>query len=456
MADKNVDILANAPVPKAVLYNVLPSMVGTLMSLVYSLADTFFIGRVHDPLMVAAVSLASPLFLVYLAGAMIFGVGGTSLISRTLGSGQEKKVKNISSFCFWTTLAVGIVVMAVVLIFINPMCRLLGASDDTLFYTRQYVRIITLGVPFQMFNSIFSNIIRAEGKPRIAMAGTVGGNILNVILDPIMILGLGLNMAGAAGATLISNICASAFYIIFAASKKSILSINPKDYKVGDHIAANVLSIGIPSAISTLLMSISNMVVNNMMTLYGDLYVAGLGVALRVNSIITMLVTGIGTGIQPLLGYSFGAGNKKRYTEIMRFSLILSFGLGIVLSVICFSCAKPLVGAFLSDVNASTYGVMFSRIYMSSGPIIGMFYVFSNAIQASGAAIPATVLSLCRQGLIYIPLAFIMNAVFHAPYPLGATQPITDYLTFILSIILFIVTYRVYFLRTLARNKKLE
>ncbi len=449
MEEKTVEILRDAPVPKAVIYNVVPAIVGTLMSLVYSLADTFFIGQVHDPLMVAAVSLASPMFLIYLSVGMLFGVGGTSLISRRLGAGDEKVAKNISSFCFWTSVGIGIVLMILVLVFINPVCRLIGASEDTLVYTRQYVSIITIGVPFQIINNLFSNVLRAEGRPRMAMVGTVGGNLINLILDPILILALGLNMKGAAIATLIGNGCGTLFYILFVCSKKSVLSVNPKDYRAGDHIASSVFAIGVPSAISSLLMSVSNMVANNTMESYGDLYVAGLGVALRVNSIVTMIVTGIGTGTQPLIGYSFGAGNKKRYTAVMRFSLILAFCLSIVMSVLCFACAKPLVGAFLSDADARVYGVTFSRIYICSGPIMGMFYVLSNAIQASGAAVPALVLSLCRQGVIYIPLLLILNAVFHAPYAVGAAQPITDCLTFILAIVMFIVVYRVYFRRRL-------
>ncbi len=445
MDEKTVSLYQNAPIPKMVLNNVIPAMVSSIMSLIYSLADTYFIGRVHDPLMVAAVSLVTPMYLIFISVGTLFGVGGTSLISRTLGGGDHKKTKNISSFCFWTGLGIGILLLIVVTIFCDPICRLIGASEDTMEYASQYLHILTLGAPFQIINATFSNIIRAEGKPRIAMCGTVGGNLLNVVLDPIFILSLGLHMRGAAIATLIGCACASCFYIIFICSKHSSLSLNPRNYRVNDKIASSVLSIGIPAAINTLLMSVSNMVINNIITGYGDLYLAGLGVALRIHSIVTLVITGIGIGVQPLFGFCFGAGNRKRYMAVLRFSLLLSFFISLGLSIVCFVFAEPLVGLFLSDASASQYGLVFARLYVISGPIVGLLYILTNAIQGAGAVLPALVLSLCRQGVIFIPVVLILNAVSHNPNLVGAGQAITDVLTFLLAVCLFIYVIRVYF-----------
>ncbi|MCD7708981.1 MAG: MATE family efflux transporter, partial [Clostridiales bacterium] len=394
MEDKNAELILRAPVSKAVITNIIPSIISMIMIMIYNLADTFFLGRTGDALMVAAVSLALPIFMIFMAVGNLFGVGGTSLISRTLGSGDEKRARNISSFCFWTCLVVGLLFMVLLIVFVTPVSRLIGASDDTLLYTTQYLRILAIGLPFLIISGCFSNILRAEGKPRLAMIGTVSGNIINIVLDPIMILGFGWGMTGAAIATVIGNGFAFCFYVVYMVSGKSKLTLNPKEYRAGNGIAKGVFAIGIPSFCSNVLMSVASTLINNLVASYGDLYLAGLGVALKVNSIATTLVMGLGIGVQPLFGYCFGAGAKKRFMEIFRFSMILAFIISIIMTVVCFALAKPLVGAFLSDKEASSYGITFSRIYICSAPIIGMFFVLMNAIQGAGAAIPAFVLSV--------------------------------------------------------------
>lgn len=447
MEDKNAELILKAPVHRAVLTNIIPSIVSMIMMMIYNLADTFFIGQTHDPLMVAAVSLAMPMFILNMGFGSLFGVGGTSLISRTLGAGDHQKAKHISAFCFWNCVGLGVILAVIVIFFVNPISRILGASDDTLEYTAQYLRVLAIGYPFQITSGCFSNIFRADGKPRIAMTGTVCGNIINIILDSILILVLGWGMAGAALATVIGNVFASCFYAGNLLFRKTFLSMNPRNYRVGDGIATGVFAIGVPAFCNSLMSSIASTCVNNVMASYGDLYVAGLGVAIKVDSIATQLVMGLGVGVQPLFGYCFGAGAKKRFMEILRFSLILAFIVSVVMTIVCFTFAKPLVGAFLSDPEAKSYGITFSRIYLASAPFMGIAFVMTNAIQGAGAAVPALILSLSRQGLFFIPILLIMNAIFHSPIMIGAAQPTANILTCILSIILFIVTYKVYFKR---------
>lgn len=445
MTDKTTEIFKNAPVPKAVLSNIIPSIISMIMVLAYNLADTFFIGQTKDALMVAAVSVATPAFLLFMAVGMLFGIGGTSLISRMLGEGKEKRAKNASSFCFWTGLTIGIISMIGIWIFVTPVCRLIGASDDTLDYTVQYLAIVAAGIPFLIVSNSFSNIIRAEGHAKKAMTGMIIGNLLNIILDPIMILGFKWNVAGAAIATVIGNVFASGFYLIHLMSKHSSLSIKPKDYKAGEKIAIGVLAIGIPASLNSVLMSVSNIVINNMMMKHGDMAVAGLGVAMKINMIAVMLLIGVGTGIQPLLGYCYGARNKERYMAVLKFSLIFAFCLSLVMTAICYCGAGPLVNAFLENPDAYGFGMAFARIYIYSGPILGLLFVFINAIQSTGAALPSLILSISRQGLLYLPIVMTINKVFNTPETLAAAQPITDYLATALAAALFWFTYKKYF-----------
>ena len=448
--DKTQQIFRDAPVPKAVLYNAVPSIVSMLMVLVYNLADTFFIGQTKNPLMVAAVSVSTPVFLLFMAIGMLFGIGGTSLISRMLGEGKKEMAKHISSFCFWTGLVIGVVSMVAVMVFAESICLGIGASNDTIGYASEYLRIVALGIPFLILGNMLSNIIRAEGQATIAMMGMIIGNLVNIVLDPVMILGFGWNVAGAAIATVLGNVFSAIIYIWHLMSRKTMLSVNPRMYSARGHIAAGVFAIGIPASLNSILMSVSNIVINSFMAKHGDLALAGLGVAMKVNMIAVMLLIGVGTGIQPLLGYCYGAGNIKRYNSVLKFSLGFAFCLSMAMSAICYLGAAPLARAFLDNDEAFSYAFSFSRILITSGPILGLLFVFMNAIQSMGAAIPALILSVSRQGIIYIPILLIISAVNNTPANLAMTQPLTDYCAVVLAFVLFMVAHHKYF------KKKLE
>ncbi len=442
MQDKTQQIFRDAPVPKAVLTNVIPSIVSMIMVLVYNLADTFFIGQTKNAYMVAAVSVATPAFLLFMAVGMLFGIGSTSLISRMLGEGKKEEAKRTSSFSFWTSLVVGVVSMIVIWIFNTPICRAIGASDDTIEYAAQYLTIVALGIPFLIISNAFSNIIRAEGQATKAMMGMIIGNLINIVLDPIMILAFGWNVAGAAIATVLGNVFSAVFYIMHLVSKKSMLSIRLKDYSAKKKILIGVFSIGIPASLNSILMSTSNIIINKFMMHHGDMAVAGLGVAMKVNMIAVMLLIGVGTGIQPLLGYCFGAGNKKRYLAVLKFSIVFGLILSAIMTVICYFGAAPLVTAFLEDEQAFQYGFSFSRIYILSGPILGILFIFMNAIQSMGAAIPSLILSVSRQGIIYFPILITISLISNTPQNLALTQPLTDYIAAARSIVLFIIAYK--------------
>ena len=217
-----------------------------------------------------------------------------------------------------------------------------------------------------------------------------------------------------------------------------MLSISPKDFSVKDHILKGVLAIGIPAALGDVLMSVSSIVLNSQMAKYGDMAVAGVGVAMKITMITGMICIGFGQGIQPLLGYCVGAKNWKRYRESLRFSVIFGFGLSTVMTVICYVFDHQIVGVFLSDQEAFGYGVEFSRILLTTSFLFGMFYVLSNALQAMGAATSALIINMSRQGLIYIPVIFLLQSIIGMDGLLWA-QPAAD----ILSVVLVVILYRV-------------
>ena len=440
--DKNIEIFRDAPVPKAVISNVIPSIISMIMVLVYNLADAFFIGQTKDALMFAAVSLATPVFLIFMALGMLFGIGGTSFISRSLGQGDYDRAKKISSFCFWTGTAIGVISMVMIFRFAESISWAVGASEASIEYTMQYLKIVAFGIPFLIISNIYSNIIRAEGKAKVAMTGIIVGNLVNIILDPIMILGFKWYVAGAAIATVLGNVASAGFYLFHLFSKNTILSINLKDYRAGQGIAAGVFAIGIPASLNSILMSVSNILINNVIHDYGDMAVAGLGVAMKVNMIAVMLLIGLGVGVQPLMGYCFGARMKKRFMAVLKFSLGFAFILSLIMTFVCYTFAGPLVTAFLDNKDAFDYGMTFSRTYILAGPVLGILFVMINAIQSTGAMLPSLILSISRQGLLYFPMLYIFTHFFHTAKMAVMAQPVTDYLSATLSIILFIVTFR--------------
>lgn len=436
-----MEIFSKAPVSQAVFKNALPAMAAMLMVLVYNLADTFFIGQTHDALQVAAVSLATPVFLIFMAVGTIFGIGGTSVISRALGEGNEDYAKKTCAFCMWSCIIVGIVMAVLFLIFMKPILSLIGASSDTWDLTKTYLTIVTCSGPFVLISNCYTNIIRAEGKSGNAMMGQLLGNLFNVILDPVMILGFGWNIAGAAIATVIGNVIGAGYYICYFLRGKSSLSISFKNFTMKNKVCSSVLAIGIPAALGSLLMSISQIIINSQMAEYGDMAIAGMGVAMKVTIITGMICMGLGQGIQPLLGYCVGARLWKRFKDIFNFSAIFALILGTSLTILCYFFANQIVSVFLTDTTAFDYAIQFSRILLTTSFLFGLFYVLVNSIQAMGAATASLIISLSRQGIIYIPALFILKAALGLT-GLACAQPVADISSTILAAILYIKTYR--------------
>lgn len=435
--NKSLEVFENAPVWRAVLQNALPAMAAMLMVLIYNLADTFFIGQTHDALQVAAVSLATPVFLLFMAVGTIFGIGGTSVISRAMGEGKKDYAKKVCSFCMWSCVSVGFILSALFLIFMEQILVFVGASADTWEFAKTYLTIVCFSGPFVLIANCYSNVIRAEGQSGKAMIGQLIGNLLNVILDPLLILVFHWDIAGAAIATVIGNVVGAGYYILYFYKGKSTLSISLKDFSFKDKIASGVLTIGIPAALGSFLMSISNIIMNAQMTRYGDMAVAGVGVAMKVTMMTGMVCIGLGQGIQPLLGYCIGAKKWERYKKSLNISLVFAFVLSTLLTGICYLFINQIVSLFLTDPSAFDYGVSFSRILLCTSFLFGIFYVLTNALQAGGAAKESFIVNVSRQGLIYIPAMFLLGNIFHETGLIWA-QPVADVLSLILVAILYI------------------
>lgn len=428
-------------VPRAVLSNAIPAMLTMLMALIYNMADLFFIGQAGDPLLVAAVSLAAPIFIIFLSIGNVFGVGGASLLSRNLGKGDYSMVKKISSFCFWCSLVIGIILPAIVLIWMDEVVTILGSSANISAMVETYLYILCFGAPFILISNAFSALVRGEGKAKHSMIGMILGNLINIILDPIFILQMDMGVAGAAIATVIGSVCSGIYYIVLVLQKGSTLSINIKDFTPKDGILKSIVCIGIPASLSTLLMSSSQIIINGQMAAYGDLAVAGIGVAVKVTMITSMVCVGVGIGVQPLLGFSIGAQNKKRYDAVFKFGLLFALGLGVVLTVLCYLGMSQIVGAFLTEEEAFQYGYVFSQILISTSFLFGILCVLTNALQSAGAATGSLVVNLSRQGIVYIPLIFILGSTVGI-YGLVLAQPIADIISVILAIVLYRMAYK--------------
>lgn len=439
-----MELFRSGKISTAVMKNAIPAMIAMMMVLIYNLADTFFIGQTHNDLQVAAVSMCTPVFLLFMSVGTVYGLGGVSVISRAMGEGRTDYARKVSSFCMWSCVGVGVVMSAAFLVFMDRIMTVMGISSsgrELWDYVRSYMVTVSFCGPFVLISNCYSNVIRAEGRANTAMMGMLIGNLANVILDPVMILLLGWEIRGAAIATVIGNVMAAVYYLMYFRRGTSILSIHPRDFTMGDKVCYSVLVIGIPAALATLLMSASQIILNGRMVEYGDMAMAGVGVAGKVTMMTGAVCIGLGQGVQPLLGYCVGAKNWERFRKVMAYSLGFAFILSTVMTGICYIFTPQIVRAFLTDDAAFGYGLRFSRILLSTSFLFGVYFVVTNTLQAMGAATPSLIINLSRQGLLYIPILFILGRILGMDGLVWA-QPAVDVLSLILAVVLYAAVYR--------------
>ena len=444
----NTDLFEKAPVPKAVATMAVPTMISMLVVVIYNMADTFFIGQTKDPLQVAAVSLATPVFMIFMALGHLFGIGGSSAISRALGERRKDRAWHISSFCCYGSLGLGVMVAVISVLGMEQILHLIGASENTIGFARQYLTIISIGAPTIMFSTAFANILRGEGASRESMIGNLLGTIVNIILDPVMILGLGWGVSGAALATICSQFIGMLWVLYHFYSPKTYIRFQRHSMRLKQHIIANIFAIaasvaaiGIPASLNNILMSFANIILNQALVGYGDTPVAAMGVALKSNMLVVLLQIGLCVGIQPLIGYNYGSGNKKRLMQVFKFTGVVSVIMGMLLTLFMIIARKTMIQVFINDAEVVSYGIRMVVALQLSAPFIGILFLCINTIQGMGKALPSLVLTVCRQGLIFIPLIFILNAMLGLDGVIYA-QPAADYLSILVGIMICMHLFR--------------
>lgn len=430
------ELMARMKVSKAVATMAIPSVISSLVTVVYNMADTFFVGQTGDPLQVAAVSLTNPIFILFMAVANMFGMGGSAVASMALGEQNQKRMKQVSTFITYASLAVGILFALVLVGFMQSILSIFGANEETYALARGYVFHISYGAPFIIWSAAASFVVRSEGASKEAMIGSMIGTIANIVLDPVLISGFHLGAAGAAVATTLGNILASLYYLWYFVKKSNNFSIGIRNFTCRYGIFSGICSCGLPTAIFSTLMSVSTIVLNQILVAYGNAPVAAIGIVFKANMFITFLQMGLANGVQPLLGYNFGSGDKKRFQDIAAYTKKCCIVIGILATLLFFVFRRQIIGLFIQDEEVIMYGVRMLIAYMLSGPVIGILFMNMSCMQSVGKAFWATILSVLRQGVLLIPLLFLLNALGGLTGVIYG-QALTDYIAVILSVLMW-------------------
>ncbi|WP_072524070.1 MATE family efflux transporter [Clostridium sp. Marseille-P3244] len=404
------ELFETMPVPRAVATLAVPTIISQAVTMIYNLADTFFVGQIGNPYMVAAVSLVSPWFNLLTALGNLFGLGGGSLISRMLGRQDHKNVKNVSAFSVWggavTTLLFSVLTFA----FRTPLLESLGASPDTYEYAESYLNwVVVLGGVPTMLSLTLGHLLRSEGHARPASGGMMFGGILNVALDPVLIFGFQLGVAGAAIATAFSNLASVVFFVIMYArlGERTSVSLFPKYFTF--RFTGQIFSVGLVSALATALGNASNMVIVKLSSGYGDIPVAAYGIVKRIDQFPLNVSMGLCQGFMPLVGYNYASGNYKRMRSVSFFS----WKAAIIMSacfVACFAIFAPqILHLFIPEAQTSTLGASFLRIACLAVPLTAVNFLISYTLQAMGKGTQSAILTFSRQGLLNIPLLIVMD-----------------------------------------------
>ena len=437
---KRNELFESSPMPQAVMKLSLPTIIGMLVMVIYNMADTFFVGMTNDVNQVASVTVTMPVFMLLMSLGTIFGVGGASSISRYLGSKEMEKAKRTSAISFYGSIFLSLVYMVIGFIFMDKILGVAGVTENTYEFSKSYLMVLTLGAPFVVLNFAMGQIARAEGLAKEAMVGMVLGTVLNIVLDPILIMWFKMGVVGASIATVLANVVSVLYYIKLISGKKSCLSIALKDLKFDKEIIKGILFIGAPASLNNLLMSLSSILLNNFAVFYGDVVVASLGIVNRIMLLPIMVTIGLCQGIQPLIGYNYASKNINRMKEAMKFVSVLGTIMGIGFTIFLLVFGEKMVGMFINDSETVKIGSDFIKIIIISAPFLAVQFVLSSTFQAMGKAVPSLILSISRQGLIFMPVLFIANTVLGLN-GIVLAQPVADIITVVIAIVLFTVIY---------------
>lgn len=386
-------------------------------------------------MLVAGVSIGVPIFTFMVALGDIFGLGGSSLVSRLFGEKRDEEGKRVSSFCLYAALVMGVAVTVVMLLFQENILTVLGANADTYQYAADYYKWIVIGAPFIIVSFTPNNILRAEGHTKASMVGNVMGSVLNIILDPIFIFGLDMGAAGAAIATVLGYVATDSFYLWFLCKRSKKLSVVFKDAKIEVAFIMQILVIGIPAAITNLTQSFGIALTNRYLLLYGSDKVAAMGIAIKVNLIAVLVMVGFAFGGQPLIGYNYGAKNYKRLNRVLGFAYLFEIAIAVVLTVVICLSAPALIRIFMAEEQIVAMGTQMLRYQQIGMVFIAVVLVSTSTFQAAGKAFGAFLLSVSRQGVLFAVVIYCANRLCGYTGVL-ASQAISDFLTAVLAVVL--------------------
>lgn len=434
----NQELFENMPIPRAVAKLAIPSMIASLVMIVYNMTDTYFVGMLNAPVQSAAVTLAFPVILSFFAATNLFGVGGSSMMSRALGRKDFDTVQKSSAFAFFGALSFAIVISLVCLTFNAPLLSILGATDETIATTREYLfwTVICGAVP-SILNIVLANLVRSEGASFHASVGTMCGCVMNIALDPIFILpwGLGMGAAGAGFATFLSNCVACVYYfiLIFLKRKKTYVCINPKKLSLEKEIVVGTCAVGIPAAIQNLLNVTGTTVLNNFTAGYGADAVAAMGIAHRLFMMPLQLALGCGQGVLSFIGYNYSAKNYNRMRGAVFFTAKIIEPATALLAVIFFVASPTFISLFIKNAGVVSYGAAFLRIMSVGMPFMTFDFLSVGIFQALGLGRYALIYAGLRKIVLEIPALFLFDKIFSVN-GLAVAQPFTEFVLATVSI----------------------
>ena len=440
--NNNREIFESWPVPKALFELALPMIFGQLIILVYNLADTFFIGRTNNPLMVAGVSLLLPVFNISISFANLFGIGGGTLISRLMGADRGEEAKKVSAFCFYMTFISAGLFSLITFAFMDSALRFLGASDDTLIFAEQYTFcVIVLGAVPTILGMTLSNFLRSAGYAKQAGFGVSMGGIVNIFLDPLFMFVLmpgGYEVLGAGIATMLSNliICVYFLIMIYRLRNSSVLSLSIKNILPPKENIAPVFYVGVPAAIAVFLFDLTYIIIDKLAAGHGDIPLAAVGIVLKAERLPLNIGIGLCQGMMPLAAYNYSAGNFERMRKAVSYSRRIGIIFGFA-SVAAYEIFAPLImRIFIEDAQTVRLGTDFLRARSLATPFMFMCFHLVNFFQAVGFGGMALMLGSARWVVFNIPLLFIMNYIF-GMYGIVWTQVLADILMTLVSIYVY-------------------
>lgn len=412
-----VELFETMPVPKAVLKLAIPTILSSLVMVIYNMADTYFVGMLNNSVQNAAVTLSAPVLLAFNAVNNLFGVGSSSMMSRALGRKDYDTVKRSSAFGFYCALFFALFFSFMCLVFNDELLVMLGCDVSTTEATRGYLRwTVIFGAPPAILNVVMAYLVRSEGSAMHASIGTMSGCLLNIVLDPIFILpwGFGMGAEGAGLATFISNVfaCLYFFTLLFVRRGNTFVSVNPVYFTLRRFIVLGVCAVGIPASIQNLLNVTGMTILNNFTSSYGADCVAAMGIAQRLNQVVTQVAMGSGQGIMPLISYNYASGNSRRMKDALFFTAKCELALVAVMVMIYYPWAEVLVGFFMKNSIIIDYGAAFLRGFCIAIPFLCTDFLAVGVFQAIGMGKYSLIFAVTRKILLEIPALFILNRLF--------------------------------------------